>query len=303
MKTIKRGLTGCSASISISASEDSQEHGFPDWQVNRITIQISAALFGQGCRLLFGHDWREDGVMEAVYSFARQVQQPYAEEAVEAESGPLLLNLIPWPDLPNLLRPDLERLSSTLRVEPAGLPADLISYESKAHDMLSTNADFRYIRARGLTFLRRRLTDDSFARLCIGGRRAGVQGRYPGIIEEALMAIHNQKPIYVAGCLGGAASQIVDAIDGKPMLGDFCQGSEISAIYRNPPIEESELTPEEDLVIDRERVWNLFQERSVEGLSAHNGLSAEENDELLHTPVLDRVIQLVLTGLSRLWVA
>jgi hypothetical protein len=29
-------------------------------------------------------------------------------------------------------------------------------------------------------------------------------------------------------------------------------------------------------------------------------LSIEENDELFHTPVIDRAIELVLTGLSRL---
>jgi hypothetical protein len=87
-----RPLAGCIVNLSISESDDSAERGFPSWQVNRVTLQIVAALFGQGASVVFGHDWREDGVMQAVYGFARQVQPPVPLSPTKAvaEAQPLL---------------------------------------------------------------------------------------------------------------------------------------------------------------------------------------------------------------------
>jgi hypothetical protein len=51
--------------------------------------------------------------------------------------------------------------------------------------------------------------------------------------------------------------------------------------------------------LDRAAVWNAFAGAGREKIAATNGLSIEENDELFHTPVIDRAIELVLTGLSR----
>ena len=67
-----RPLQDCAVGISISESEDSSDRGFPRWQVNRATVQTAAALLGQGAGVVFGHDWREDGVMDAIYRFAVQ---------------------------------------------------------------------------------------------------------------------------------------------------------------------------------------------------------------------------------------
>jgi hypothetical protein len=41
--------------------------------------------FRQGAGDIFGHDWGEDGVMEAVHSFARQMQPPLPFRLVKPE--------------------------------------------------------------------------------------------------------------------------------------------------------------------------------------------------------------------------
>ena len=108
MNGIERPLAGAVVNLSISDNEDSAERGFPAWQVNRVTLQVVAALFGQGVGVIFGHDWREDGIMEAVHGFARQMQSPVpiSQDEAEAIEQPLLRNLLPWPDEPRL-SPDL----------------------------------------------------------------------------------------------------------------------------------------------------------------------------------------------------
>ena len=72
----ERPLANYSVNLSISESDDSVKRGFPEWQVNRVTLQVTTSLFGQGASLVFGHDWREDGVMQAIHAFAMQIQPP-----------------------------------------------------------------------------------------------------------------------------------------------------------------------------------------------------------------------------------
>jgi hypothetical protein len=303
MTPTQRPLAGCVINLSISESDDSTKRGFPSWQVNRVTLQLVAALFGQGASVVFGHDWREDGVMEAVYGFARQVQPPIPLSAgnATAEAQPLLRNLLPWPDSPHLRERDLERLSSTLRVESAGLPEELRAVGDEARRAEPTNPLYRYVRARGLTFLRHRLNDACHVRLCLGGRRSGAAGRYPGVIEEALLAVNGNKPLYLASFLGGATEQVVDAIEGNQMTSDFCSSTPLLGVYENPPVKELDAATKSDRIIDRTAVWKEFSEAGREKLATANGLTIEENVELFHTPVIDQVIELVLIGLSRVW--
>ena len=241
--------------------------------------------------------------MQAVYGFARRVQPPVplAPANAAAEAQPLLRNLLPWPDKPVLSERDLEQLSSTLRIESVGLPRELQAFDEEARHTDPNNPLYQYIRARGLTFLRHRLNDACHVRLCLGGRRSGFAGRYPGVIEEAFLAVTDKKPLYLASFLGGATEQVVDAIEGKQMEDDFCRTTPLQALYNAPPVKESDAATRGDRIIDRTAVWRVFAEAGREKLSAANGLTPEENDELLHTPVIDRTIELVLIGLSRLW--
>jgi hypothetical protein len=298
----ERALTGCVINLSISESDDSPRRGFPSSQVNRITLQVVAALFGQGASIVFGHDWREDGIMEAVYGFARQVQAPIplSPGQATADAQPLLWNLLPWPDKPYLAERDLEQLSSTLKVEPVGLPKELQAFDGEARRAGPGNGLYQYVRARALTFLRHRLNDASHVRFCLGGRGSLYAGRYPGVIEEAYLAIRDNKPLYLAGFLGGATEQVVDAIEGKKMTDDFCRPTPLQGLYEAPAVKESDGTTRDDRVIDRAAVWKAFAEAGRKNIAAANGLTMEENDELFHTPVVDRAIELVLIGLSRI---
>lgn len=299
MTRMVRPLTGCVVNLSVSESSDSEQRGFPTWQVNRVTLQLVSALFGQGAGILFGHDWREDGVMEAIYGFARQVQSPIPPapgNTIEAE--PMLRNLLPWPDNPHLAEHDLERLSATLRVESAGLPAEIEGFDLEARAEPG-GALYRYVRARGLTHLRHRLDDASHGRLCLGGRTSGSSGRYPGVIEEALLALRANKPLYLAAFLGGATEQVVAAIEGKDMASDFCPPAPTDALYATPPAPEHDQATSLDRLVDRAAIWEEFRSAGRNRLVEFNGLTLEENDELLHTSVIDRIIELVLIGLSR----
>ena len=302
MSSVRRPLAGCVVNCSVSESEDSSDRGFPAWQVNRVTLQIVAALFGQGAAVVFGHDWREDGVMETIHGFAQQVQPPVplSAEEVDATTQPLLSNLLPWPDEPRLSSEDLQRLSSTLRVQSVGLPHELEVYSDDAHVQGPSSSLFRYLRGRGLTYLRHQLNARSHARFCLGGRTTGSAGRYPGVIEEAFLALQDKLPLYIAGFLGRAAFQLIEAMRSTQMPSNFCPATEVSALYSAPPVAEHDTATLADRQVDPGEVWSAFHDAGVSALAETNGLSVEENEQLFSTPALDTAVQLVLTGLSRL---
>ena len=302
MTAVNRPLAGLVVNLSVSQSDDTLKHGYPTWQVNRVTLQFVAALFGQGASVIFGHDWREDGVMEAVHGFALQMQPPVplTVEAAQAEAQPLMRNLLPWPDAPHLTQEEQEQLSATLKVESGGLPEELRPFDVEVVAAGPNDPRYAYLRARGLTYLRHRLTDLCHARVCLGGPRSGSQGRYPGLVEEALLAVQQNKPLYLASLLGGASEQIVTAVEGRPMPEEFCPTARIEQVYQHPPVVENNPGTRNDRAIDRNAIWHEFAEAGRERIAHNNGLSIEENDELLRTPVVQRAIELILTGLSRI---
>ncbi|MFN7939581.1 MAG: hypothetical protein U0R19_40015 [Bryobacteraceae bacterium] len=302
MTVPNRPLAGLVVNLSVSQSDDTLKHGYPSWQVNRVTLQFVAALFGQGASVIFGHDWREDGVMEAVHGFALQMQPPLplAIAAAQAEAQPLMRNLLPWPDAPHLSQEEQEQLSATLKVETGGLPEELRALDAEVAAAGPNDPRYAYLRARGLTHLRHRLTDLCHARVCLGGPRSGSQGRYPGLVEEALLAVQQGKPLYVASLLGGVSEQIVTAVEGKQMPDEFCPTAWIEHLYLHPPVVETDPVTRADRAIDRDAIWREFSEAGQGRIAQNNRLSAEQNNELLRTPVVERAIELVLTGLSRI---
>ena len=144
---------------------------------NRVTVRLSEALLAAGARLAFGHDWRPDGVMDAICRFAVKFQPPDC-----SITEPLIHNFLPWPTQPAMdaeLRRDLEQ-RRVLKVETLGLPkCDWQSPEDET------------AKAIGLSHMRRELARRTDARVCVGGRTGRgsdakpLGGFFAGVIEEA----------------------------------------------------------------------------------------------------------------------
>lgn len=299
--TFDNPLTGLRVGISISESDDLAARGFTPSGMNRLTVRFNDALLGEGATLAFGHDWREAGIMDAVCTSALSsfgVPEPDAPR-------PLILNLIPWPDKTRVEEEILVRLNGILGIREAGLPDDLKGFERRADEDPELKL---YLRSRGLTHLRRQLTGRSRARVCIGGKERRFQGRYPGILEEALLALRERQPVYFVGLLGGAAEQIGRAVlygeERPPFFGEGpFQATDgrrpLAEIYRKMDRSRFE-DPLDDANLDLDGAWRKLQRFGVENLSEANGLYPQENRRLLESPHEEEAISLVLRGLRRL---
>src|SRR5262249_29961483 len=145
-------------------------------------------------------------------------------------------------------------------------------------------AEKKYSTARSLTAMRRQMTRSTRARVLLGGKSFGFEGKYPGLVEEAYLAMQgaNPQPVYLVGAFGGGARSVIDALQGedtpvlsreKHELGDPGYKAMAAVFDREAAAGRAE-------PIDYPALANFFRTRGVGFLSRHNGLTEAENQRL-----------------------
>jgi hypothetical protein len=222
-------------------------------------------------------------------------------------NAPPLINYAAWPWSEEV---DEEWLASrlemlTVKVWPR--PEDLADPDVEPGPgkflRLAKTPQGGYVLSRSLSAMRAELTARTHARVVLGGKPHSFMGIMPGVIEEALFAIRRRQPLYVIGGFGGAAGLLGQAMLGQhpeSLTLDFQQAkspayAEVVKVY------ERERTSRPALNLPAVDYPALVQELDaygLAGLSATNGLSEQENRELLATGSIDSALFLLMKGLS-----
>jgi len=269
----QRPLAGCVVGISISESEDLAGRHYDSHEVNRCVALLAETLLGNGARLAFGHDWRPNGVMMAVADFAVRYapSSPRSPGAMPAGEAPIL-NLVAPPDRPFLHSGgDDDPVGQRLRGMLAGVvTARTIEFSPRTDDR-------RVARADSLSALRVELTRQCHARICLGGRVGGFAGWFPGVAEEAHLALRSGQPLFTSAIFGGAAGAIATAL-----------------VRRGPP----PVWEPHAIIADTPLPPNLdFRDLRP----APNGLTPAEQTRLFDPPSPEACIELILRGLVQWW--
>lgn len=273
-----RPLEGLSLGLSISEAVDEDGVGFDTRDVNRAVRDVSRAILAQGGRVVFGHDWRSGGVMSEVLNLAMVYRRSDA-------NGPATLRnfYVPTVGQGGLSDADRERYRGVLEVT-AVPPRDV----DDGAGLNPPSSASREADAAAFTHLRKRLLEETQARLCLGGRTSGYKGWCSGIVEEAGLALDHGQPLYLSALYGGAAAEVIAALSGV-------DPRTLPAFGANPEGAEGGW-PTHGLSFDPTR----FRQVGIDGLTAHNRLTPEENAQLITAPDLNTIISLTLRGLGRL---
>jgi len=141
------------------------------------------------------------------------------------------------------------------------------------------------LRRRALTGMRRYMATKTQGRVLIGGKRTGFQGEIPGLVEEALISLEQDHPVYLAGGFGGVTADIVQALG-------VDDGSWL------PPLADAR-PPDPRWEAGRARL--LASAAAQEGPSGlRNGLTPEENCRLAASHRPSEIATLLSLGLGRL---
>lgn len=259
--------------VSISESADLTALGLgPEHLVDAMT-EVARHLLALGARLYYGGDLRPEGFTHVLMELALR----HRRDADIGDRRPAITNVLAWPVFANTPGDVLARTLDTF-----GPLAELVwlDAEGRLHRGSKTDYDGKVREdvqetewARGLTEMRRIVTRDCDARVLLGGRRTGFRGRMPGVLEETLIALEAQQPLYVLGGFGGCAGDVGIWLG----LREPHQGAGYGA--------------------DDPELRSAFEQFAFGDL--HNGLTLDENRTLASTVHLDQAIALMLRGLSR----
>ncbi len=168
---------------------------------------------------------------------------------------------------------------------------------------LEPNTAFnRYVFARSLTAMREAMNKDVQARLVMGGKLQGFQGKYPGLVEEAYLALKEGKPLFLIGAFGGAANAVIKLLKGEvpeTLTEAFQMRDENHAGMVEEYNREAAAKPHLHLEpIDYNSLTDFFRSKGIAGVA--NGLNEAENRRLFESTDLDEIISLILKGLANL---
>lgn len=139
---------------------------------------------------------------------------------------------------------------------------------------------------KSLTAMRRYMAKHTNGRIFIGGKRKGFQGNLPGLVEESLLALDADQPIYLAGGFGGVTADIIHELG-------IDDGSWL--------IQRPDAAPPEERLLKGLAVLADIRKRK-NWLGLQNGLTEEENRKLAASHRPSEIAALISLGLGRRFV-
>lgn len=267
-------LSGVAVGISVSESADLSRLGLEETHLRLLLGEVTRTVLLSGGTIVYGGRLDPDGYTAFLWHEVEKYARPNEP----------LVSCLAWSVHRALtideLRAAKEELALNGRLvclDREGKPVD--PEAGRSGDASETTDSDEAV--HGLSAMRRYLAEITTARLFLGGKREGFQGRMPGVLEEALLALAAEQPVYLAGGFGGVVGDMVRAL-GVP-------GTEWLA---SPPPKQGDSHNSEWL----DRLSGI----DLEDVFAGNGLTAEENHRLATAYRPSEIASLVATGLGRL---
>lgn len=259
-------LSGHRVAVSVSESADLHRLGLSDLHLQLTIAELSRAIVIAGGVVVYG------GAIEQGFTkIVLEETERYGSVTGAFE------HVVPYTEHAGRSAEELSAYSASLGVKSTVhfLDADgapRTAREVRAADDESGAPDSE----TALSAMRTHTTAMSSARVVVGGKVSGFAGSMPGVAEEASATLRDDKPLYVAGGFGGAATLVGSIV--TPHLYEWL-----------PPGLPDDLTDEVREVV--ESVLNLPL--------GTDGLTDEERALLAATHRPSDIATLVVLGLSR----
>lgn len=276
--------------ISVSDCEDIEELGFSKIHQQDIILEVTRYLIINGATLIYGGDLRAQGY---TFMFSEIVQQ-YIHEP---ENKKYYKNYFSFPiyvDMTRKHKLDFKKNGVAIINIPPPKHLDV----NKNEFYIPNTHENLFIWAESLTEMRKKMSADSDARIFMGGIKSNFKGKYPGLLEEAIISLQNDTPTYFIGAFGGVTKCIISAIQ-KKKSEELTEAWQRSANDKYSEFIDFYNNKEGISKIDYEKNLELLNNYSLEKLSKNNGLDVEDNLRLFETIHFPEIIYLILKGLNK----
>ena len=284
-------LKGKTIGISISESDNLSELGYGVPHLKDAVIEIARYILASGGKLAYGGDMRQGGFTELIFDLLAYYKADKTLQPHERFHSYLAYPLSTTLSLEK--QAELRQNVSFKKITP---PADL--QIANTNEFLKPGSpDNLYVWTRCLTKMREEMEAECNARIFMGGRTKGFKGKCAGILEELLIAIEHNHPVYLVGAFGGITKDVIEALKGNKPDSFSNEYYFDNADYKKMFLLFNGKHPND--TIDYPKYLSQLQKIGLNKIAEQNGLSAEDNLRLTITPHVSEVVYLILKGLTK----
>ena len=195
--------------ISISESDNLAELGYGVAHLNDAIIEIGRYILATGGKLAYGGDMRNGGFTELIFDLLA-----YYKGDKILQPNERFYSYLAYPISTTLSEKKEAELIQNVSFKKIAPPNDL--QITNTNEFLKPDSpENLYVWSRCLTKMREEMEATCDARIFIGGRTKGFKGKCAGILEELLIAIQHNHPVYLVGAFGGITKDAIEALKGN----------------------------------------------------------------------------------------
>lgn len=263
-------------------------------ELKRFSQSLTRHLLARQHTLIYGGDLREDGFTQFILDEATILRDRLQTEQLFVE------NHLAWPL--HIKKDNMKWYADYCTVvQPvrAEIPDDVQGLIPNSDVFLPPNCPAnKYIWSRCLTEMRETSINSSDIRIFAGGKCTNYLGKMPGVLEEFVIAIQQQKPIFLVGGLGGLTQKLCQSIINKNVADEFTEEWQVS--HNEAYNELQEIALKNQHHADYQNIKSVIENISMAELAQRVGLTLEEYEKLTSTPFIDECVHLILKGVKQM---
>jgi hypothetical protein len=295
LKLLTEAINPCRVGISVSEPSEIEliEIGQASFHLIQLSQDLARYFLSNGSTIIYGGDLQKNGFTEFIFKEAEAVQGRLQEKKITVE------NYTAWPIYLKSTEEyidwvaDYYHIAKIYQVEYAKDITDLL-IDDKTF-LGPTGTKNKFVWCECLTKMRTEMIRNSEIRIFAGGRLAGFKGKMPGVLEEFMISVKEQQPIFLLGGFGGVTAALCDSILNGDLVEELSLEWQLNNNYGLKEIYEYSKERNRDYFSDYDRVANI-----IKNIDLKNGLSKEDNTKLYKTQFSDEAIRLVFKGLRNL---
>jgi hypothetical protein len=287
----KHVLKGKTIGISISESDNLSELGYGVPHLKDAVIEIARYILTSDGKLAYGGDMRQGGFTELIFDLLAYYK---ADKTLQPHER--FYSYLAYPLSTTLTLEKQAELRQNVSFKKIAPPNDL--QIANANEFLNPDSpDNLYVWTRCLTKMREEMEAECNARIFIGGRTKGFKGKCAGILEELLITIEHNHPVYLVGAFGGITKDAIEALKGNKPDSFSNEYYFDNDDYKKMFLLFNGKHPND--TIDYPKYLSALQQIGLNKIAEQNGLSVEDNLRLTTTPHISEVVYLILKGLTK----
>lgn len=285
--TSNKSLLGKKIAISISEPSDNNSIVIGQEILNDLAIELPRHLLASKAELVYGGDLRQNGFTKQLAELSFQ----YAQSEHTNKKVDSFHNFFAWP-ISNTINYVESVFLTRHRVNVHRTDApDGCTEEEKTRFIPPHNSHYKFLWSKSLTTMREKFENFADALVVMGGRTQGFKGKMPGIIQEVKIALELNKPVYIIGATGGCADILRKCLLEPTTIEDTSKMFSIDEDLRTVLKDSKEDT-------EGYRFLTSLYNNSFDQLN--NGLTKEENMQLLRSTNITEIVALILRGLTNI---